>query len=519
MKHVKKIFAFALTLVMAFGFALTAYAGENEGEGGSAPTTTTTGTITINNAAKNETYEIYKVLDATISNNGGINYTGEIPSALQSVLEVQTVGTSPNTYSAIGKKADVADDVYFKAIEDYAKTTNAVDSKQADGSGKVTFNVAPGYYVVTSTQGTHVMIDSATNPASNIYEKNTKTITAKKEANGTSFSIGDTITYTATFDTTNYYGTGDTAKIVSSYEISDTLPDFLSDVSVTSITIGGNPYTTGEPATTPQFDSNKTIAIPWATKDTDGNWTSLYNNGSQIVVVYTAKLTSVTNINAADTNTVKIRPILNDGTGEDDKPWDDSWQDDAVINTYAAALKKIDGQTKAALKGAKFTIKGLNVTGGNGIYTVVSYSNAANAAESAVLDTDDNGMLYILGLDKDVDLTVTEVTAPDGYNKLTSTVTLEPQVLTTAVHKETTTVHYDAKGNIISSETTTEGGTQVTKNLEDLNAGALEVLNNKGTELPSTGGIGTTIFYVVGGVMVAGAAIFLLTKRRAAASE
>ena len=44
-----------------------------------------------------------------------------------------------------------------------------------------------------------------------------------------------------------------------------------------------------------------------------------------------------------------------------------------------------------------------------------------------------------------------------------------------------------------------------------------QIENNKGATLPSTGGIGTTIFYVVGGVMVAGAVVFLLTKRRVAA--
>jgi LPXTG-motif cell wall-anchored protein len=50
--------------------------------------------------------------------------------------------------------------------------------------------------------------------------------------------------------------------------------------------------------------------------------------------------------------------------------------------------------------------------------------------------------------------------------------------------------------------------------LEQLNEHALDIVNNKGTQLPSTGGIGTTIFYVVGGVLVLAAIILLVTKKR-----
>ena len=149
-----------------------------------------------------------------------------------------------------------------------------------------------------------------------------------------------------------------------------------------------------------------------------------------------------------------------------------------------------------------------------GVYTVVSY-DPTSTTPSATLKTDSNGKLYIVGLASDVDLTVTETKAPAGYNKLTEDKTLEPQVLSKQLFKTSGYEKYDKDGNLIDSKTEeTAEYTQVTKNLSELDAAALEIINNKGTELPSTGGIGTTIFYVIGAILVLGAGILLVTRRR-----
>jgi LPXTG-motif cell wall-anchored protein len=135
------------------------------------------------------------------------------------------------------------------------------------------------------------------------------------------------------------------------------------------------------------------------------------------------------------------------------------------------------------------------------------------------MDTDANGKLYILGLASDVKLTVTEYKAPDGYNKLTETKELTPQVLEKSLYEASGTRRYDEDGNLLS-ETATSGSTKtVERNLDELDAAALKIENNAGTVLPSTGGMGTTILYVVGGVMVAGAAVYLLTKKRASSMQ
>jgi LPXTG-motif cell wall-anchored protein len=291
--------------------------------------------------------------------------------------------------------------------------------------------------------------------------------------------------------------------------IQDTLPPYLSDVTVTSITIGG------DDATVQQFDSNKKITIPWATKDTSvtpNKFTSLYDQGAQIVITYTAKLTSTTNINAADKNTISITPVVDNDNG-DKEPWEESWDDSAEITTYAAAIHKVD-QDGADLDGAQFTVAGLTVEKvSDGVYRVVTY-NPSSTNASAVMDTDDDGHLYILGLASDVELTVTEYKAPDGYNKLTGTKTLTPQVLEKSLYEASGTRKYDADGNLLEETATSGTSKTVERNLDELDSAALEIENNQGTLLPDTGGIGTVIFYVLGSILVIGSAIVPISRRR-----
>lgn len=207
---------------------------------------------------------------------------------------------------------------------------------------------------------------------------------------------------------------------------------------------------------------------------------------------------------------------MNLDNGSEKKPWEKEWNDSAEITTYAAALKKVDGaENGSPLDGAKFKVKGLTVEETEaGVYTVVSYDPSANAALGTEMTTKD-GMLYIVGLASGVTLTVTETEAPDGYNKLTSTFTLSPQVLSKQLYSTSGYEKYDKDGNLIErAKTSTTGYEQVTKNLSELDTKSYKVVNNKGIELPSTGGIGTTIFYVLGTILVLGAGVLLITKRR-----
>jgi len=510
----KKILSLVLALAMMLTVGL-AFADDP------APAAFTTGSITVKNAANGETYYAIKALGAVASADG-IDYTGEIPSQLASVLEVKTVttGEAPNvkTYKAIGKKDGVTDEAYQAAMRAFATANKANwgTGIKCEGNSVTFSNLGIGFYVIVSSlNGTDANKVSANSTFSAsaphtadgiVYEKNETEPTPTKEVEEKSYSIGDTITYTVEFPGANYIGAGESAQIVTKYTVKDTLPDFLSNAAVTKVVVGEADITST--LNVSAFATDKQFDIPWA-EGSNHVYTSKYANGTKVKVTYTAKLTSVVNVNEKNTNTVEIVPTVD--TPDGPKPYEKPWKDTAEVTTYAAALKKVDEEGKA-LAGAKFKFNGLSADKtDDGVYTVIS----TNATEATEMEVDANGMLYIVGLKKDLKLTGTETVAPAGYNLLTSTFELTPQVLTKEVYKASGTRYYDADGNLLAETKTSEISKPVEKNLSELNAGALSVVNHKGTELPSTGGIGTTIFYIVGGILLVGAAVILVARRKA----
>ena len=499
MKHLKKLLSLTLALLLVMGLATTAFAQTvDSNAGGSAR-------IIIKNAAKGETYKVVKLFDASVTGtaDGSIVYSGDIPESLATYFEAKdgTVVAKENPLSANATAA----------MKAWAETQTPTASAVSDGSELTFTNLPYGYYVITTTQGAAISADS-TNPNATVYDKNSKEPGITKTVDDDDVAIGQTVTYTTVSTTTNYLGEGATSEKVVKYEISDTLPEFLTDVTVTSIVVDndGNLETTNDriTLTTQQFDANKKISIPWVGED--GN--SLYNNGAKIIITYTAKVTDKATVDGAgNKNEVTLQPYVENPDNPDEpKPWDETWKDDEVIKTYAAALKKVD-ENGNALAGAKFAANGLEVTGSKGNYTVVSY-DPNSTTPGTEMETDDNGKLVIKGLPSDVTLTVVETEAPAGYNKLTDSVELKPTIIGETVTVTSTTVYYDADGNV-TEEKTEKSTTTITYN-EKLDTAAIKVENRKGTELPSTGGMGTTLFYVIGGLLTLGAAVLLITKRR-----
>ena len=116
------------------------------------------------------------------------------------------------------------------------------------------------------------------------------------------------------------------------------------------------------------------------------------------------------------------------------------------------------------------------------------------------MTTPSNGQISIKGLDDDTTYYLYETKAPSGYNSLTAPVTFK-------IATRTNDNYSDAGETINEQPTVTVNGTPTSGT-------AFNVENNAGTTLPSTGGIGTTIFYVVGGGLMVAAAILLITKKR-----
>ena len=497
----KKLFAILLTIVMVMGLATTAMAQSvDSGKGGNA-------TITIENASKGETYKIVKIFDASVTGevDGSIAYTGTIPEALETVFKKD----SADNISVIDGKTDkeVTD-----AVSAWAKTLKNNEftaSAESDGSALTFTGLKYGYYAVVTSQGAVVTIDS-TNPNATVYDKNTKEISLKKDVNDSDVDIGQEVIYTATFNTTNYVGSGKDAQKVEYYVITDTLPEFLTDVKVTGITIGGVEYKEDD-GEVPQFGEDKLIKLPW----TDENGASLYKNGAVIVVTYSAKVTDEAVIDGTgNENIVSIQPF-GKPEGDTEKPLKDKLTDNEIIYTYAAALQKVD-ENKKPLAGAKFAANGLEVTGSAGVYTVVSY-DPTSTTPGTEMECDSEGQLVILGLSTESVLTLTETKAPEGYNKLVSTTTMTPVKTDEEVKATAQTIYYDANGNVTATETEISYS-KTTYNVELLKT-AIVVVNQKGAELPETGGMGTTLFYILGGVLVLAAVVLLVTKRRMNAAE
>ena len=150
----------------------------------------------------------------------------------------------------------------------------------------------------------------------------------------------------------------------------------------------------------------------------------------------------------------------------------------------------MNGETETALAGATFTLS-KNADGsdpialvseGNNVYRVAKTGETGTVTE---ITTDTTGKFTIKGLDADT-YYLTETKAPDGYNKLAGPVTI-----------------------VIGENGVVNGTTEAPQGVDEV-----KVLNQTGAELPSTGGMGTTIFYVVGAVLMIGAGVLLVTRRR-----
>ena len=501
MKHARKLTSLLLALVMVFALAVTAFAQDETVTGG-------TGSITISNAAKGETYAIYKLFDATVSADGSsIAYTGTVPNILKDYFaadENHYISATPEA-----KEGENMSEGLKTALKAWTATATATATAESDGSALNFKGLAYGYYVVTTTQGDMLISVDSTMPDVTIVDKNSSAPKdLSKTADSDNVSIGDTVTYTVRFKTSNYYGAGEDAKEIVFYNIEDTLPDFLSDVKVTSIIVDndGNDTTTDDRAdVTAQF-ADKKIVIDWYDED---NSKFLHDNGATVTITYTAKVTDNAAIDGTgNTNKVTVTWTTKNGT----EPGPGELKQEETIYTYAIALKKVNNKG-TALPGAVFEFPFYVQTtpDANGAYIYAGTTPGEGLTNQ--ITTPDSGVIVVKGV-KSGTYEIKEVTAPAGYNKLTAPVTVEAvQTGETSTH---TTTYLDKDGNVVDK---TAKVTEVKVDIDTIAATAVVVVNKAGTELPSTGGMGTTIFYVLGAVLVVGAGVLLVTKKRMSQSE
>ncbi len=472
MKRAKKFASLLLALVMVFGLAITASA---EGE---------TGSITINDAVVGQTYTIYQILDLESYNASANAYAYKATEAWDNFINSEGIkGTYVNVdaqgYVTWVETADAA--AFAKAAQKYAKD-NSIGNQGSVTATKTTVSFTGldlGYYLVDTTLGTLCSLDT-TNPNVVMEEKNdvpTNVKTVEEDSTGNygeknDADIGQTVNFKSTI----------TAQAgAENYVFHDTMSAGLTYTGVTGITLNG----------TTVDASNYTVTAPAADGDTfDVTFTQAFCDtlkaNDKIVISYTATLNEkavIAGEGNPNTSKVSYGDSSNTKYTPDSQTKTYTWDVDVFKYT-------MDGETEKALAGATFTLSknadGSNpialVSEGNNVYRVAKTGETGTVTE---ITTDATGKFTIKGLDADT-YYLTETAAPAGYNKLAGPVTI-----------------------VIGENGVVNGTTEARQGVDEV-----KVLNQSGTELPSTGGIGTTIFYVVGGILVVGAVVLLVTKKR-----
>lgn len=565
MRKVKQIAALAIALVMLMCMSVTAFSAEETGD---KPTRT----IEVNFKQDGHTYTAYRVFSGDVTEGDSKTITniqwgdGVNGDALLTALKEDT--TVGDEFADAATAADVAN-----AINKLSDNSAAIDAISAlinenlaaeagastSGKSPYTIEVAgDGYYFVKDTGTTpEAPHDAVTkfilrtagdtkievNAKTDYPDVDKKIIEGEDRVTVNNVSIGDTVNYevTSAVPDMTYYKT-------YFFQIQDTLDKGLTLAEDSfKVTIGGKEVTDFTYADQGDGKFNLTLNNFISYKD---------KTGEPIVITYDAVLNENALIgDESNDNTVKLvysnDPNQSEGgdpgstTPDDNNPKGET--PDKTVHTYVSAIKvlKLDGATNKPLKGVEFTLKGEGVNVvlvqkevftedpegtywalKDGTYTtddpnaegmnqelyadtttkykktmeLMSKEEAQNSAVAAFVD-EETGVVQFTGLGAG-EYTLEETKAPDGYKKINKV------IVTIDFNKAE-----DAEGSRWSySAEYTEGEVLSDKMVDGVVEFTIE--NNVSVELPETGGMGTTVFYIVGGVMLAGAALALIVLKK-----
>lgn len=555
MKSIKKIASLFLALVVMLSFSVTAFAAG------------ATGSITIQSntdvSVEGKTFRAYKILDVKSYTSDSVVYT--VPEALKEFYKTRySLNGNEGDFDAqvVGKIKEESDLFAFAAAAlAAAKAANIAPGTATAGEGatSVTISELPlGYYVVedagAATPISALILDT-TNPDVTLEIKADQPGIEKKIDGDTdtddtteglvdynNAAIGDKVPYVLTTRVpdmtgyTKYY-----------FVVNDTLSKGLSFNGDVTITLGD---------TTLTKDTDYTVT---ATENADGT-TSVeivfknfiqYKNAEKrnITITYSATVNGQAVIGVAgDPNAVTLtysnNPNISDSgtTDQPDKPTEGSPvgetpEDETRTYVTAIELIKVDPEGNR-LTDAEFTVTGQKTNivllrkdvftkaeeGDywklkNGTYTTTEPTEETKADYESITDryskeikaetiqtresvtatgvVGSDGILRVEGLSAG-EYTITEVKAPAGYNLLKTPIVI--RIDWSAPAASSTDCSWTVSG--VEGAVVIGGLVKVT------------IENNAGTELPSTGGIGTTIFYVLGGALVLAAVVLLVTRKR-----
>lgn len=540
-KHFKKMMALVIAMVMVLAMGMTVFADTPTPEPEEPAAATYSITVTNDNNAMSiigKTYTAYKLFDVTYS---GTNYAYSIKTDNPFYTSAKSV---LDTYFDF---ADVASDATIKTVTVKESKQNADGTLSAsdvraladalkpyatgDGAGKATATsesvkidlTEAGYYIVTGTV-------KPTDPANSdkevvsavILDNATPTATVKPKASVPPLDKKIKKVQEGTTDVTSDNlldadGKAAVAKVGStvSYELESAAPDLTGYTDYTFTfkdqLTGGLDYVTGsfklkvgdgEAATiSPTMGADGksfTYTIPFNTLKT-------YTKGDKILLTYDAKVNSSALTYDFENNTAKLEysksPYTTDTNETPEKKT-------YVIDLNLDVDKVAESASGEKLTGAKFKLRKSATEyykwdATNGV-TWVAEANAdvfetSNGALTQQVRGLDNGTYYLV-----------ETEAPTGYNLLKDPIEV---VINVNKKDDAVTITATADGE---NAAVTNGSIDLTKAQANNKqpVATATIINQSGAELPSTGGIGTTIFYVIGAILLLGAGILLVTRRR-----
>lgn len=544
MKTMKKLFALVLAMVMLMALALPVMAAD-------------TYTIQINGStsasaesAKGHTYEAYQILKGTVDptaattpgavvNLGDVQWGDNIKSdELLAALKIDSFfGTgADNMFSSVTTAqqfADVISATTFttKYVEKLAHIMNQhlkdapkATTDPADKEPPYILTVPAGYYLIKDKKDsligmkdkdyTDIILEVSKNVTIN-HKGSVPTVTKEvSELNHTYKEYIDSATATTFY----YKLTGTLPSDFDKYEMYaykfvDTMGigiDYLGIEKIYAIYNNGTELDLTAGATVDYDASVRKLTVSFANLKHNNNEHN-FQPGNRIVVVYKAKLNKDAVI-AKDGNPNEVyleysNDPQSEGTGS-------TSSDKTKVYTFGIQINKYDGaNTTKKLKDVEFHLF-RKVLGTGGVleneYAIITNDIITDWTKDVNLatkqKTNDEGIITIHGLDTGVKYYLEETAAAPSYNPIAEPIEFQ---LTPTV---------DGSGNPTGLDVTPSGYYNATANSYTDGTHVLGVIlnipNSQGAVLPTTGGMGTTLFYVLGSILVIGAVVLLVTKKR-----
>lgn len=491
-KAMKKLMAALLAVAMVCAMAIPAWA-----DGGVTHNSSSKdGKITINNAVTGQTYKIYRILD--LQYNGTANsfrYVkndkwGAFVDEQSSYLTVDANGVVTWKDGVSSEKDGAPIKALAIAAGQHVKDTPslAADGSEKAASSIVTFDNLPlGWYLVVSDLTTDAIcsIDTTAKEVT-IKEKNgAPTVTKEVEyasgswGEGNDGNVGDTVN----FQTTIYVTDGNPTNYVLHDQMSNGLNFKEGSIVVKKNDERFTDYTVVTPT------DNCTFEIKF-------NENSLQANDT-VVVTYSATINSNAVVGTAGNDNETWLKYGNNGETTHGKTKTYTWKFD-ILKYFTDS-----NDTKQYLADVEFVLYRKNNTTNTTEYAKFDSNKlsgwTATESDATKLKTNATSNVVVEGLDAGTYF-LKETATPVGFNSLTSDVEVQITSSCNTLTHATYTVQY----KMVNEEDFTDTGDEKVVPIE----------NKRGTTLPGTGGIGTTIFYVVGGGLMVAAAILLITKKR-----